>query len=311
MAADDQTPAEPLPAQSKTLMPGVRNDVTRVGMEREISGDLYHRVLVMPWTRFFLLLAAAYFSLNAVFALGYLACGEGALINARPGSFSDTFYFSIHTMATIGYGSISPASAGANVIVAIEAFVGLVLTAVATGLVFAKFARPSAKILFTEVATIHQRDGVPHLALRVANRRNSRIVDAQFKMLLQRDEVTTEGDRIRRFRDMRLVNGNSPFLYLSWTLLHRIDADSPLFGETAASLRAVNTEILVMVMGQDEVFAQTIHARHSYVAADLRFGHKFVDMLVRDPGGSMTVDYTHFHETTPQTPPASDPGAGV
>lgn len=303
MAADEPestSPAEPpLAPQFKTLMPGTGPEIRRLGLETELGADLYHRVLVMSWPRFFLLLAAAYFLVNGVFAVAYLACGEGALQNARPGSFADTFYFSIHTMATIGYGTIAPNSALANALVAVEAFVGLVATAVATGLVFAKFARPTARVLFSQVATVHARDGVQTFTLRVANMRNSRIVDAQFKLLLQRDEVTAEGHRIRRFRELRLENGTSPFLFLTWSLMHRIEPDSPLFGATAASLRAQNAEILVTVIGLDEVFAQTIHSRYSYVAADLRFGHVFVDMLHRQPDGLAIVDYTRFHESRP------------
>lgn len=293
----------PLPAQRKTLTGNLSSDIRRIGLQREIAGNVYHSILVMSWRRFFTLLAALYVALNMLFAGLYLLGGEGALASARPGSFADAFYFSVHTLGTIGYGTISPASTYANILVTVEAFVGLVITAVATGLVFAKFARPSAKVLFTEVATIQVRDGVPHLAIRAANKRDARIVDAQFKMLLQIDTVTAEGDRIRKMQEMRLVNGTSPLLFLSWTLLHRIDADSPLKGHTAASLRAVNAEILVTVMGLDEVFVQTIHARHSYVVSELRWGEQFVDMLERQPSGTMVVDYRRFHETRPQGVP--------
>ena len=297
MAADE------LPPQRKTLTGQATSDVVRVGLERQVSGDLYHSILIMPWRAFFGMLAAAYVGINTVFALLYMLGGDGALQTARPGNFADAFYFSVHTMATIGYGTIAPNTTYTNVIVAIEAFVGLVSTAVATGLVFAKFARPSANVLFSNVATLQTRDGVPHLVIRAANKRNARIVDAQFKMMLQHDTVTAEGDRIRKFHEVKLLNGTSPLLFLSWTLLHRIDADSPFKGHTAESLRAVNAELLVTVMGLDEVFVQTIHARHSYIVSDLRWGEQFVDMLDRPPGGPMRVDYTRFHQTQPQTVP--------
>ena len=291
------------PAQVKTLTGTASQDIVRLGLESGIAGNLYHLILVMTWRRFFGLFGAAYVAINALFAALYLLGGDGALSNARPGSFADAFYFSVHTMATIGYGTIAPNSTFTNVVVAVEAFVGLVSTAVATGLVFAKFARPSANVLFTDVATVQMRDGAPHLAIRVANKRDARIVDAQFKMLIQLDTVTAEGDRIRKFHEMKLLNGRSPLLYLSWTLLHRIDADSPLAGHTAESLRRLNAELLVTVMGLDEVFVQTIHARHSYVVGELRWGEQFVDMLERPPGGTMVVDYTKFHQTRRQNVP--------
>ncbi len=295
--------AEELPPQRKTLTGQGPNEVLRVGLERQVAGDVYHSILVMPWRAFFAMLAAAYVGINTIFAVLYMLGGDDALLNARPGNFADAFNFSVHTMATIGYGTISPNSAYTNGIVALEAFVGLVSTAVATGLVFAKFARPSANVLFSNVATLQTRDGVPHLVIRAANKRNARIVDAQFKMMLQHDTVTAEGDRIRKFHEVKLLNGTSPLLFLSWTLLHRIDADSPLKGHTAESLRAVNAELLVTVMGLDEVFVQTIHARHSYIVSELRWGEQFVDMLDRPPTGPMRVDYTRFHKTQPQNVP--------
>ncbi len=297
MAADD------LPPQRKTLTGQSTRDVVRTGLKRQVAGDVYHSILIMRWRSFFAMLGAAYVGINTVFAELYLLGGDDALLNAQPGSFADAFNFSIHTLATIGYGTISPNSAYTNTIVALEAFVGLVSTAVATGLVFAKFARPSANVLFSNVATLQTRDGVPHLVIRAANKRNARIVDAQFKMMLQHDTVTAEGDRIRKFHEVKLLNGTSPLLFLSWTLLHRIDADSPFKGHTAESLRAVNAELLVTVMGLDEVFVQTIHARHSYVVADLRWGEQFVDMLERPPVGPMRVDYGKFHQTQPQSVP--------
>ena len=300
---DDPLSAPDLPPQRKTLIGITSRDVERIGIPKRLAGNLYHGVLVMGWPTFFATLALSYVVVNTVFALLYLAGGEGALVNARPGSFADAFYFSVHTLATIGYGSMAPVTTYTNVVVAVEAFVGLVVTAVATGLVFAKFARPTADVLFSEVATIQHRNGRLYLAIRVANRRDSRIVDARFTLRLQRDEVTAEGDQIRRFHEMKLDNPVSPMLYLSWTLLHPIDESSPMYGATPEALRAVNTELLVTVMGLDEVFVQTIHARHSYIVSDLRWGEQFEDVLNRVDTGVLRVDYGNFHRTRKQTPP--------
>ncbi|MSP73471.1 MAG: ATP-sensitive inward rectifier potassium channel 10 [Myxococcales bacterium] len=291
----------PVP-QPKMFSRATPQSVVRLGLRRELLGNTYHWVLVVPWSLFVALLAVVYLVANAVFAGLFLLGGDGVLQNARPGHFGDAFGFSVQTMATIGYGSISPGNLYGNVLVFIESFVSILGTAMATGLVFAKFARPSVKVMFSEVVTIVRRDGVPHLMLRAANRRNSRIVEANFKLHIQRDEVTAEGQRMRRFVELPTLNPTCPILYLSWLLMHRIDEHSPLFGATSESLNAVRAEVLVTVIGLDEVYGQTVHARHSYAVKDLRFGERFADMVGRDPQtGQLIVDYARFDETGPET----------
>src|SRR5262249_23589165 len=161
----------------------------------------------------------------------YLLLGH-AIANARPGSFSDAFFFSVQTMATIGYGQMAPATFAAHVLVSVEAFVGLVGFAMVTGITFSKFSRPTARILFSNVAVVTQRDGVPCLMFRMANERGTSIVEAQAHVVLTRSETTLEGEKVRRFYDLKLLRQQNILFALSWTALHPITQESPFSGET-------------------------------------------------------------------------------
>src|ERR687885_996783 len=275
-----------------------RFDVVRKGMSHSHWHDPYHLLLMLDWPQFFGLTAISYIATNALFALLYLAGGD-AIKNARPGSFLDAFSFSVQTMATIGYGAIYPQTDYANLLVSIEALVGLLGVAMATGLMFARFSRPTARVLFSRVAVITPHNGLPTLMLRVANERRNQILEAQIGLSLLRDEVTMEGIFIRRFYDLKLLRSQTRIFALSWMVMHVIDEDSPLYGATPESLEEVQTDIVVTLTGIDETVSQTVHARHYYITDEILWNMRFVDIFSKKPDGRRVLDFNRFHDVTP------------
>jgi len=283
-----------------------RSNLVKVGLSRAWFSDLYHSWLVSSWRRVFAVVIVLYLVTNCVFALLYLAVG--GIENARPGAFSDACFFSVQTLATIGYGRMSPVSIGAHLLVTLEAFCGITGVALITGLMFAKFARPTARVLWSDVCVIAMQDGVPSLMLRVANARGNQVVEAQLRLGLMRSEITAEGESVRRMHDIRLVRPSSAVFALSWLAVHPIDEKSVFHGQTPESLRAMNAELYCSLTGLDETFNQTIHSRHSYDMNDIRWGERFVDLIGPLPDGGIAIDYTKFHQTRPA--PLDPPGAG-
>ncbi|MEM7580717.1 MAG: ion channel [Cyanobacteria bacterium P01_A01_bin.80] len=268
--------------------------VTRLGTSRSWS-DLYHRLLKLSWGSFLTLIPVSYLAINAIFALLYLADNNG-IENAKPGSFRDAFFFSVQTMSSIGYGAMYPKTPYANTLVVVEALVGLLITAVSTGLVFARFSLPTARVLFSKVAVIDQYDDVPTLMFRAANQRGNFMLEAKVKVSLIRNEITKEGKYMRRFYDLKLVRAQSPAFALTWTVMHCINENSPLYEETPDSLEEKGVELVVTLMGIDETLSQTVHARYSYVASEILWNAQFVDILSTTPDGSKRViDMKNFH----------------
>ena len=260
--------------------------------------DPYHLLLTLPWPWFLGLVSLGYVVSNALFAVAYLIGGDG-IANARPGNFFDAFFFSIQTMASIGYGAMYPKSDYANTLVAIESLVGLMVLAMGTGLAFARFSRPTARVVFSQVAVVAPFDGVPTLMFRVANKRRNQILEAQLRLSLVRDEINAEGQFIRRFYQLRLVRSQNPVFILTWLAMHPIDENSPLYGATPEMLATAETMLIVTLTGIDETVSQTIHDRHSYIAPEILWNHRFVDIICRKPDGQRFVDYSHFHNVEP------------
>jgi inward rectifier potassium channel len=267
--------------------------------------DFYHALLQMPWGWTFAIISAFYLTANAVFALGYLAIG--GISHAEPGSFADAFFFSVQTMGTIGYGAMYPETRAANVLVVAESLVGLLLTALATGLVFAKFSLSRARIMFTRTVVISPLNGVPTLMFRFGNERGNQIVNAQIHVVLMRTERTGEGGTFYRSYDLKLVRDKALSLSRSWSALHVIDRDSPLYGQTPESVQAQEVEIQVMVLGTDDTTMQTIHASYRYFTNNIHWGMRFVDVLSETEDGNMLLDLRRFHETLPTEPTADFP----
>ena len=272
----------------------------RVGSARLNRRDVYHLMLTMPWSWFFGVQAAAYLFFNAVFALFYLA-SPGSVANARPGSFGDAFFFSVQTMATIGYGVMAPQTLYANVLVTAEALLGMASFAVAAGLIFARFSQPTARILFSRVAVVTPFNGVPTLMFRCANERRNQIFEAQVHVDFARQETSAEGWALRRSVELALARNRNPQFSLSWTVMHPIDAQSPLYGIDPDLLASQEAAIVVTLTGIDETLSQTVFARTSYRADEILWGQKFADILSVTEAGETLVDYRRFHDTVDST----------
>ncbi|NET11156.1 MAG: ATP-sensitive inward rectifier potassium channel 10, partial [Symploca sp. SIO2B6] len=212
--------------------------------------------------------------------------------------------FSVQTMASIGYGAMHPQTLYANILVTIESLVGLMGIAMVTGLTFARFSRPTTRVMFSNVTVIAPYDGIPTLMFRVANQRRNRIIEAQLNMTLVWNEVSREGHAMRRFYDLPLVRSQTPVFALSWTVMHPITPDSPLHGKTEADLIHTDTELVITLTGLDETLSQTVHARHSYGPTDILRNMIFVDLFTHLPDGRFAIDYDRFHQVKPVS---SDP----
>lgn len=288
-------------------MKPIRGDlfpVRAVGLKTALHEDIYHRVLTMPWWLFFTLAALTFLLENCVFALFYSA-QSGSIAGARDGSFFDAFFFSVQTLGTIGYGVLAPATLYAQVVVTIEALTGMLTLAIVTGLTFAKFARPSSRVLFTDRAVIAPRDGALYLMFRMANARHNTVAEASLKVLLLTDIVTEEGERTRVPVAIPLVRDTNAFFRISWTAMHRIDEKSPFFGPDAIErLREKSSLLLLSLSGLDETMGQTVHARHAYRLDEIVVNARFADIISVEPDDTRVIDYSRFHELVPIAPTA-------
>lgn len=257
----------------------------------------YYLLLTIPWWGFFVWAALAYIVVNCLFAVGYLLGGD-CIANAS-GSFGDAFFFSVQTLTSIGYGAMYPTTVYANVLVTVEAFAGAVGIALVTGLAFTKFSQPTAKVMFSKVATISNYNGIPTLMLRAANKRLNQIIEAEIKVYLMRDEVSSEGNYMRRFYLLKLLRDRTPRFALSWTVMHPIDGDSPLWGATPESLAKTRANIVVSFTGIDETVSQALHAPYQYGASDILWQHHFADIIHPTSTGNFYIDYDNFHDAYP------------
>ena len=267
------------------------------GREWAPHRDFYHLMLTMRWSWFFAFVGAVFVAVNGLFALLYVV---------RPGSVAHVetleqgFYFSVQTLATIGYGGMLPLTRWANVLVAAESLLGIVGTALITGMTFAKFARARARVLFADKCVVSERDGVPHLMFRLANWRHNQVVEAQLRVILLVEEVTREGEVMRVPLELPLVRDRTAMFMLSWSPMHRIDAASPFAGEGALErLRARKAEMFLSMTGLDETTASSIHARHRYDLDDIVWNARFKDVLSFAPDGTRVIDYQLFHDVVP------------
>lgn len=271
----------------------------RVGQKRRSPfTDLYAFLLRARWPVVVGLAAAFYLALNALFAALYWAV-PGSVANAD-GGYLDAFFFSVQTFASIGYGFMYSQGTWGNAVVVVESFVSLLSLALLTGIVFAKFARPRARVLFSRPLLVETRDRVPTLTFRVANERGNDVAEATIRVSALKTARTVEGGTMRRFHDLTLERSSSPFFLLSWQVFHRIDEDSPLYGMTKDDMADDDVRFAVSFTGIDGTFAQTIHARHLYWAEDVIFGHRFVDVMEELEGGVTRMDFRKFHLTEPQ-----------
>ncbi|MBB3256124.1 inward rectifier potassium channel [Paraburkholderia bannensis] len=269
-------------------------EVTVYGMPVQTWTDFYHYALTMRWPTFFASLAGLFMVLNTAFACLY-ELGAAPIANQFPHGFMGAFFFSVETLATVGYGDMHPQTVYAHLVATFEIFVGMSGVALATGLVFARFSRPRAKIWFARQAVIHPLEGRMTLMVRAANARQNVIAEAFAKLRLIRIETSPEGYTARRIYDLKLVRSEHPLFTLGWNLMHVIDESSPLYGTDAETLARQSASLHVVIEGSDESTAQTMQARHIWVDADIRWQYRYVDLMT-DIGGVSVMDYTHFHD---------------
>jgi len=286
----------------RIVAPGASYGFRVLGDRRTPLRDFYHALLHLPWWVTFALIAGVFLFANAVFAVAFLLVG--GVSHAAPGSFLDAFFLSEQTMGTIGYGALSPESPAANTVVVVETIAGLTLTALVTGLVFAKFSRSTARVVFTNEAVIGPMNGVPTLMFRISNQRGNQIVGAHLRVALVRTEKTTEGETFYRTLDLKLQRDHLMSLSRAWVALHTVDASSPLHGETPESAAEKEIELQILVVGLDDTSMQTVHAGHRYFTHQILWGRRFVDIVSEAPDGDIVLDLRKFHDTEPTVPTA-------
>ena len=266
----------------------IRNPVT----------DLYYFLIAASWARLLMLSFGGFVAINFLFAVLYFVGLEG-ITNAEPGSFSDAFFFSVQTFSTIGFGAMSPASPYAHVLVTIESFFGLVMVALATGLIFAKFARPKGAIDFSDKMLIYNRDGVPYLHFRMANQRLSEMYNMKVRVSAVIQEISAEGHQIGRNLTLQQVREEVPFFTTNWMSMHRLDEKSPLYGVTPENIADRVFVFIVTVEGMDATLMQTVQASYFYRAKDVLFNHHFLDMMSFDLERGIILHQDMLNKTEP------------
>lgn len=274
-------------------------NVARRGLRLASSLSLYHLLLTTSWTRFIGLLAGSYLALNGGFGVAFLLCGPEALVGGAGSAFGRAFFFSVETFSTIGYGNVVPVGLAANLVVTLEALVGLLWLALATGLLFARFSRPTARVVFSRTAVIAPYRGIKAFEFRIANVRSSQLIEVSATVMLARFEEAG-GRQVRRFYNLALERSSVVFFPLSWTIVHPIDETSPLKDLTRDDLRRSDGEFLVLLSGVEETFAQRVHVRSSYKWDEVVWGARFSDILDHPKGDEpITMDVSRLHAIEP------------
>ena len=265
----------------------------RTGLPFWASLNPYYELITMPWWAFGSLVLLGYLLVNVAFALAYWALGPNALAvapdSALGNRFLQAFFFSVQTFATIGYGKVTPEGVGANALVTLEALVGLLGVALATGIVFARFSRPMSRVMFSDQAVVAPYQGGHAFMFRVVNGMRTQLTELEAEVTFSRFEGA-KGERTRRFYPLRLAREKVAFFPLAWTVVHPIDADSPLSGVDARSLAEGEAEFLVLLRGLDDTLFQTVRARTSYRAGEVAWNAKFASMYRRGQPGVVAVD---------------------
>src|SRR6266496_3304466 len=271
-------------------------EVVTEGLDLAFWADISHRCMTASWPAFIGGAALVFVTFNACFALFYWL-GDQPISNVPGGAYIDYLYFSIETLSTAGYGDMHPQTHYGHFIATIELFTGIFSMSLMTGLIFARFSRPNARLLFADHPVISSHEGKPTLMIRFANERHDIIGNATARLWLLKNAVSMEGQSLRRFDELPLVRNEHPALALSWTLYHILDEQSPLYGLNADDLAASEVSLVVVVSGYDVVAAQIVHARKSYDYHDICFGRRYADILDITEKGRIRIDYGRFHET--------------
>jgi inward rectifier potassium channel len=285
------------PVAPRRIKIGEREIFTQ-GLAREVWHDLFHHFMTVSWPRLFATLAAFFLVFDVLFGLLY-HLEPGCIANLNPPGFAGAFFFSVETLATVGYGDMHPQTFYGHWVAMAEIFVGLMSLALITGIMFARFSRPRARFLFTKYLVVRPIDGKLTLVVRAANQRQNVVQDATAQLRMLRDEVTEEKFRIRRVIDLPLIRSQHPMFVLGWTLMHIIDDASPLKSATAEALRKSRTAFVLSVSGTDETTGQVLMARAEYSSDDIRWNASFRDILEEAEDGTLHIDYGRFHDIEP------------
>lgn len=275
-----------------------RTEFLKINAARRDWRDTYHWILSLSWPWFVAFLLGVYLLINLLFATAY-TFGGACIGEMTPGSFPEAFFFSIETLATVGYGHMYPATVYGHVVVTLQIMTGMFWLAVITGLIFVRFSRPTARIYFSDAATIGRFDGQQCLAFRVANLRHTSMVEAEFRMVYSRDEITREGQEVRRFYELQLFPDRMITFPAALIIRHIIDETSPLHGVTKEMLEASDAFFLTSIVSIETVIPASVQSVHDYSVGDIRFGECFVDVYEEDELGRLRVDYGRLHETEP------------
>lgn len=269
----------------------------------------YLFLISASWPRFMGLVGAAFLILNTLFAFCYLAVGIENLKNAEGPNplqtFLNAFFFSAHTLTTVGYGNMWPVGPWANLVAASESLLGVLAFAIATGLMFGRFSRPSARFGFSETALIAPYMGGTSLQFRVANRRSNNIINVEARVLVMTVEVC-DGVPQRRFAPLELERPEILFFALTWTVVHPINEKSPFWGKSAKDLEAQQTEVIILMRGFDDTFGQTVHARYSYRWDEIAWGERFAPAFEVEASGDLLIDLERIGSTTAAVLPAHE-----
>ena len=282
-------------------------NVVRGGLNPLSSLSLYHWLLRISWPQFLAFVTGTYIALNGVFAVAFLLYGPDAL-QSPSGSFGTqpfyrAFFFSVDTFATIGYGNIIPVGVAANTLVTVEALLNIVGVALATGVIFARFSRPSASIIYSRNAVVAPYRGKTALEFRIANARSSQLIEVQVQAILTKIE-RVDGTTLRKFYELPLERHRVVFFPLSWTVVHPIDPSSPLWGLNHTDLVIAEAELLVLLIGTDETVSQSVHSRSSYQADEIIWGAKFANMFIRsETEGILGMNLSRIHNIEPTYSP--------
>jgi inward rectifier potassium channel len=274
-------------------------EVETRGLTSGFWTDLYHRSMTVSWPIFFASAAVIFIVLNTVFA-GFYMLGKNPVANVSDELPLSLFYFSIETLATVGYGDMHPQTNYGHLVATVEIFTGMSFLAVMTGLIFARFSRPKARFVFAKYPVVGNRQGQSALMIRVANARHNTISQATARLWLVREEQMAEGDTVRRFYELILDRNEHPVFSLSWTLYHAIDETSPLYHMDREELVAADATLVLNLGGVDDSSAQRLAARKVYSAEDIRWRQRYVDITSDSPGGRLLIDYTKFHDVIPE-----------
>ena len=276
---------------------GQREVITQ-GITRPVLQDLYHYFMTISWPQVFGTIAVLFLAFDVLFGCLY-ALVPGCIANLNPPGFVGAFFFSVETLATVGYGDMHPQTLYGHVVAMIEIFIGLMMLALITGLMFARFSRPRARFLFARYAVVRPIDGKPTLMFRAANARQNVVQEASAQLRILRNEVTEEGFRIRRIIDLPLVRSQHPVFALGWNIMHVIGETSPLWAQTPETLHRSAALFILSVSGTDETTGQMLMAHAEYPSAAIRWSEAFRDILELAEDGTLFIDYGKFHDVEP------------